>query len=1010
MDGTEALQLSCKAQSGYYESLLIEELDVRLDAIDTCIELGKKALAAWDEAENFSEYGKTCNWILTYLESKSQLTIDWIEGKNILEEVIVLGDNAVESLTRADDTYELAKTHYLLGVHLGYRPVEVYKSIEKQKEISQKGIEHAHKAVELSELHGDPYLIGLSIGSYGVILYDKKDDRESAEKYANRQLEIGKKINDNWILGRAYHLLAYIKIWDTVLQAEDIETIRTGYNESFRLSEQAILRFENISYLMNSVYYTLLDSLNNLVGSEIDIENKHNLIEKAIKLGRKHREKAIKSNHVFGLMIINHSLSQSLYRLSLLKKNIDEKRELLDEAVILREIQINQFKESKPHSGWDIGISYAYLSLLRNEQAKIEDSIDKKIELLKLASSEMEESIELSTLATSVILPERASSIARLRVVYCEILHRLFLATNERSHLVKAVENYRLAIQDYEKHELHVRIGEIHWKIARSYDSLGDYLKGADGFLSASECYVQAIDKMPQLKEFYLDYANYMLAWSDIENARHHHSANQYDQERDLYEKAADLHESTEKWGYLAPNYRAWAMLAEAEGLSREELTKEAHDTFRTASALFIKSKDSIEGASDSIADLDEREMAVELIDSSDLRRDYCLGRADLEEAKLLDRGGEHWASSERYGSAARFFQKIVDALGKEDERREIRPLIHLCVAWQKMTQAEAEASADLYLEASSLFDEARKHSLNEKARLLAMGHASFCRALGAGTRYEVTREAFLHQEVIRHLGSATNFYLRAGFESAVEYSKGIQRLFDAYIHMNEAGNEPDPGKKTRFYTMAETVLAASADSFSRAKHPEKRDEVERLLSSVKMERELAFSLSEILDTPSISSSTESFDVPTPSHENPVGLERFHHANVQAKMFMTSDTITSGEDFDLELELYNTGSTAASLVRVEEMIPNDFEMSRVSGYYNYSEKGLDLRGKKIGPLGTIEIGLRIKPLSKGEYVFKPRIVFLDDTGEYKSVEPEPVIITVKEMGILGWLRGSRPPK
>ena len=30
---------------------------------------------------------------------------------------------------------------------------------------------------------------------------------------------------------------------------------------------------------------------------------------------------------------------------------------------------------------------------------------------------------------------------------------------------------------------------------------------------------------------------------------------------------------------------------------------------------------------------------------------------------------------------------------------------------------------------------------------------------------------------------------------------------------------------------------------------------------------------------------------------------------------------------------------------------------------------------------------------------------LDETGNYKSHEPEPVTITVKELGISGWLKG-----
>ena len=263
-----------------------------------------------------------------------------------------------------------------------------------------------------------------------------------------------------------------------------------------------------------------------------------------------------------------------------------------------------------------------------------------------------------------------------------------------------------------------------------------------------------------------------------------------------------------------------------------------------------------------------------------------------------------------------------------------------------------------------------------------------------------------MHQELILHLSSATNFYVRAGFETATNYSKGIQRLFEAYVYMYDASGEVDPLKKAKFYTLAETLLESSADSFSKARYPEKRDEVVRLLSSVQQERELALSLSEILDTPSISSSTRSFEVPSPSHEQPVGLERFESADVQSKIFMTSNVVTSGEEFSFELELFNSSNVSASLVRVEGLLPDDFEVSRVSGYYKMEEEYLDLKGKRIGPLGTVEITLKAKPTSKGEYTLSPSVIYLDDSGEYRTSIPEPASIMVREMGILNWLRGK----
>jgi hypothetical protein len=38
---------------------------------------------------------------------------------------------------------------------------------------------------------------------------------------------------------------------------------------------------------------------------------------------------------------------------------------------------------------------------------------------------------------------------------------------------------------------------------------------------------------------------------------------------------------------------------------------------------------------------------------------------------------------------------------------------------------------------------------------------------------------------------------------------------------------------------------------------------------------------------------------------------------------------------------------------------------------------------------------------------KPTVLYLDENGKYKSHEPEPILIVVKELGIKDWLRRER---
>ncbi len=51
-----------------------------------------------------------------------------------------------------------------------------------------------------------------------------------------------------------------------------------------------------------------------------------------------------------------------------------------------------------------------------------------------------------------------------------------------------------------------------------------------------------------------------------------------------------------------------------------------------------------------------------------------------------------------------------------------------------------------------------------------------------------------------------------------------------------------------------------------------------------------------------------------------------------------------------------------------------------------------------------EVKLVLKPKIQGQFTLKPRILYLDESGGYKSHQPEPVKITVTELGIKGWIK------
>jgi hypothetical protein len=264
-----------------------------------------------------------------------------------------------------------------------------------------------------------------------------------------------------------------------------------------------------------------------------------------------------------------------------------------------------------------------------------------------------------------------------------------------------------------------------------------------------------------------------------------------------------------------------------------------------------------------------------------------------------------------------------------------------------------------------------------------------------------------MHGAAIQHLASAANYYVRADFQNASEYAKATKLLFEAYQHMDNAEKENDPDKKAKLYAMAEKVLQTSAGSYTKAEHPEKMEQALKLLERVKEERELAMSLTEVLHAPSIISTTKAFTTPTPTSEEAVGSERFEHADIQANLVIRQRELRIGENLNIELELVNAGKGFALLTKVTEIIPKGFELAEKPDDCRVEDSYLNLKGKRLDPLKTEEVKLVLKPTVQGTFSLKPTVLYLDENGKYKSHEPEPIVIVVKELGIKSWLKGER---
>jgi len=1004
-----ALTQQCEARLKLLESWLKDDPKERRTLLDEGLAAEKRSIEEWSKVGDASACVEAINEYLAILYFRLELIRDYEEAARILEDAMMHAEKAVTVVGDDQSRLELTWTRHLLSQILLDKPMEVYGSIKTQQELMKKSLDNAERAYNEAVLLEDAYFVGRTSGVLSYITFEVNGDLAASLRLAKTQLVSAEKTGDTLLKAQGYELFGYLTAWKTNTTDEDSETQVSENEKAYQYTEKAIQLYEVVSKPVVYAYINHVGSYYHLARNENQIDTKLETMRRGVQAARGDLEKARWYGSQLGTLFVLNELSHLLLGLIRYERVEEEKRRLIEEAAGTVDELIEVSTRVQPFRYWNHSVFKFQSARLKIENSRFEEDHERRITLLKEALQEGLEcaelgKIHLETNPSRTLSLDYAVGLSQMG----ELLENLYEATRDTQYLDRATGVYREMLETYQENELPSRVAETHWKIANTINRLGQYTGSSEEFEQAARCYEEAAEKIPHLREFYTEYSNYMRAWSEIKKAKQHNLEKEYDQVREHYEKAAELHRRTSRWGYLSNNYSAWAKLAEAEALSQEDRTEEARSLFGEVAELFEESRKVIEGQIGGIGVRDEQELARSLVEASRLRRDYCVSRMTLEEARILNRSGEHAASSRKYEESAGILQRIADALDTEAERNEITPIITLCRAWRMMTLAEAEAAPNYYHEAAQLFEEAKDLSLTQETRLLSLGHSNFCRALYECTQFEATRDAGSYQKANQYLTNATNYYVRAGYEPALEYSKATQRLFDAYVYVDNANAETEPEKKARYYAMAERVLEASAKSFLRAQHPAKEQEVNRLLENIRKDRTLVMTLIDVLNAPLISSSTGSFSAPTPSHEYAAGLESFEHANVQVSLYLKSADVKSGEAFDVILELYNAGMASATLVKVEDFVPQKFEVVRVSGYFGATEDYINLKGKRLGPLSTEEVALSMRPLSRGSYTLKPCVVYQDDTGELKHCETEPVEVSVSEMGILGWLRGPKP--
>jgi tetratricopeptide (TPR) repeat protein len=690
----EGRSYQLKAIAECANSWLADDPSQKMRMLKICDSYCEKALNIYEKGANKSQFVRVYNILSMSALEQVFLASNIEEKQTLVQERIKSSDEittALSGITREHGKKDILLAYSLASLQYWYA-ANISDKEDERKKLAKRSLTTSEKALKISEKVQDPYYVAMSRWAATISTLFFAEKSESSLKYANEMLQQGTTQKDHYIKGIAYYLLAFVTDlmrWKVV----DPEKGKKTHKNAINYAEEAIynLQLTAQDYYIAETYRLYIENQSNLANDEIDIDTKRTLLDKAINNGQKGLEHATRSGSPEARGSILHALSKTMHTNSIFESEKDNKRRSLENALLHRKNYIRLAEKAFTSNKWILGVGKYYAGLIESELSQLETNQTSKITLFSEAVGDMADGV--SHCQNWVLSRPNQSYIAftaEFEDTFGRILYESYILTGEKVNLTKAIEVYSEAIKKFKIIDRPSRVAESFWKIARDKDLLGQYQDASESFEEAYKQYMVAAQKIHQFADFYQDYASYMKAWSEIERARDFHAKKRYEQAKEKYEKAASINESIERWNHLSLNYFALAKLEEAESLSRDEQADKARELFQQTIELFDGAKESITANVKKIQDANQEKITIELDGTINSRKEYCFGRIALEDAKILDRQGDHLSSAKKFGEAVKIFGEMSEKSSK-GEYRELQSIIFLCRAWERMMLGEAK-------------------------------------------------------------------------------------------------------------------------------------------------------------------------------------------------------------------------------------------------------------------------------------------------------------------------------
>ena len=125
--------------------------------------------------------------------------------------------------------------------------------------------------------------------------------------------------------------------------------------------------------------------------------------------------------------------------------------------------------------------------------------------------------------------------------------------------------------------------------------------------------------------------------------------------------------------------------------------------------------------------------------------------------------------------------------------------------------------------------------------------------------------------------------------------------------------------------------------------------------------------------------------------ERAAGLNAFEDAYILARVTTPKD-FAVGSEIKIGLDLVNIGRKPGVVVRIEKLVPSSLSVLEMSRGYTLEGESVNMEGKLLGPLQTVSLNVKVRPLSLDAIELSPSVVYVNYHGEFVVYNVEPVLM------------------